>query len=793
MARGAYTVPPVGTRVLFLVALALVLAPAAQAHHLVPTAAGFTDQMVLDDLESPMAVRFAPAPDGRIFVAQKDGRVVAYDGPGDDDPQLILDLRTEVHDYWDRGLLGMALSPDWATEPYVYLLYARDAEIGGAAPRWADGCDLDVGCPASARLVRVRVEDFDVGPVEPLISDEWCSQFQTHTIGTVAFGPDGMLYVGAGDSASAARVDYGQLPDDGSATRNPCHDPPNEGGMLRSQDLRTSGDPTGLNGTILRLDPETGAPAQGNPIGGPDANARRIIAYGLRNPFRFTFKPNSKELWIGDVGWMDWEEIDKIDDPADGVVENFGWPCREGPIEQWAVAPHKLPLCTSLQRSDTTEPVFSYLHAQTNFAGGCDLQNGASVSGLAFSPPAYPEQYKDALFFADFAGSCLFALQPGAAQPELIAVRHEGTAGPVELQEGPGGELYYTYYDAYNPGEGSLHRLAYRSGRPVAQISATPTSGPLDLRVQFSAAGSSDPDAETLAYAWDLDGDGAFDDATGVTAQRTYDTHGKVMAGVRVTNEHGSSDAAAIGIWPGDIAPQPAILEPGPGTQWKPGDRIAFRGTATDDRPLDENSLDWIITLEHCIGTTNACHTHPLERHPDTASGTFSAPDHPYPTRLVIKLVATDEEGLSSSTTVKLDQVLPPAGATEPVPTPHGGVKGEAASGGPAPRSEPLALTLTAPARRQLARRVSLRASCSHRCTLSSSARLEVRGRSRALSAATRATGRVLVTISAAARKRARAALRRRRAARVRVAVTARDATGAVVRRRTTIRLVRGG
>jgi glucose/arabinose dehydrogenase len=787
----------VGPRILFLVVLALVLAPPAQAHHLVPAVPGFQDQVVLDGLESPMAVRFAPAPDGRIFVAQKDGRVVAYSGPGDDNPRQILDLRTEVHDYWDRGLLGMALDPNWATEPYLYLLYARDAEIGGDPPRWNDACDLDVGCPASARLVRVRVDDFDVGPVVPLIEDEWCSQFQTHTIGTVAFGPDGMLYVGAGDSASAAEVDYGQLPEDDP---NPCGDPENEGGMLRSQDLRTSGpsDPTGLNGTILRLDPDTGAPAPGNPLTGPDENASRIVAYGLRNPFRFTFKPDSSELWIGDVGWMDWEEIDKIDDPADAVVENFGWPCYEGTIKQWAVDPYDLPLCEGLQQSETTKPVFKYEHAQASFAGGCDLRSGASVSGIAFSPAAYPEQYDDALFFADFAGGCLFALRPdehGELQPQLMARRDEGTAGPVDLQEGPGGDLYYTSYDAYNPAEGSLHRLAYRSGRPTAAISATPTDGELPLDVHFSAAGSTDPDGEALTYAWDLDGDGDYDDATGLTAQRTYDVAGKVMAGVKVTNEHAATDSAAVAVWPGDTAPRPRILAPDPATTWKAGDHIEFRGEAADDEDpeLGASSLDWIITLEHCIGTTETCHTHPLERHSGVEGGTFSAPDHPYPTRLVVKLVATDSAGLSASTTVKLDQVPPPHTPTDPVPTPQGEVKGGTASGGGgAAAGGALTLTLSAPARRALARRVSLLARCSHRCVLTPAARLVVRGRSRSLRAARRRTGRIVVTLPAAARSRARAALRRHRSARVRVVVTARDAAGATARRRATIRLVRG-
>ena len=83
--------------------------------------------------------------------------------------------------------------------------------------------------------------------------------------------------------------------------------PTAEGGALRSQDLRTTGDPVGLDGAIIRVDPATGAGAARQPARrrAPTANARRIVAYGLRNPFRFTIRPGTNEVWVGDVGWND--------------------------------------------------------------------------------------------------------------------------------------------------------------------------------------------------------------------------------------------------------------------------------------------------------------------------------------------------------------------------------------------------------------------------------------------------------------------------------------------------------
>ena len=105
---------------------------------------------------------------------------------------------------------------------------------------------------------------------------------------------------------------------------NPCGDPPGgagtaqtvptaQGGRLRAQDLRTPGDPVGLNGSLIRIDPMTGAAAPGNPLSGhSDANARRMLAYGMRNPFRMAIRPGTNDVFMADVGGGWWEEIDRV-------------------------------------------------------------------------------------------------------------------------------------------------------------------------------------------------------------------------------------------------------------------------------------------------------------------------------------------------------------------------------------------------------------------------------------------------------------------------------------------------
>ena len=282
-------------------------------------------------MTNPTAVRFAG--DGRVFVAEKRGVIKVFDSLTDTSPDVFADLNVNVYNFWDRGLLGMTLAPNFPTDPYVYVLYTYDHELGSssATPRWgtpgmySDPCPTPPGatgdgCVVSGRLSRLQAAGNTMTGAEQVLVEDWCQQYPSHSVGTVEFGRDGALYASAGDGASFNFADWGQ---DG-APLNPCGDPPGgagstltpptaEGGALRSQDLRTSGDPVGLDGTIIRVNPATGAALPDNPAAGAaDANARRIIATGFRNPFRFTTRPGTDELWVGDVGWNTWEEINVL-------------------------------------------------------------------------------------------------------------------------------------------------------------------------------------------------------------------------------------------------------------------------------------------------------------------------------------------------------------------------------------------------------------------------------------------------------------------------------------------------
>ena len=157
--------------------------------------AGFTETTVWSGLGNPTVIRFAP--DGRVFVASKSGIINVFDNLNDTTPTQFADLRTRVHDFWDRGLLGLALDPQFTTgRPYVYVLYAYDkAPNSTQQPRWGDGCPTPPGATADGCVITGRLSRLNAAGAETVLIEDFCQQYPSHSVGSIDFGPDGMLYV----------------------------------------------------------------------------------------------------------------------------------------------------------------------------------------------------------------------------------------------------------------------------------------------------------------------------------------------------------------------------------------------------------------------------------------------------------------------------------------------------------------------------------------------------------------------------------------------------------------------
>ncbi len=243
---------------------------------------GFQEALVLGALVNPTAIQFAP--DGRIFVSEKRGVIKVFNSLSDPTPTVFADLQAKVYSYSGSGLLGMALDPGFPTFPYIYVLYTYDAPPGGVAPTWGDACPPANGdqCVVSGRLSRLQANGNVMIGTEQVLVEDWFQRYPGQPVGGLAFGPDGALYASAGDGSASAFVDLGQ-------GLNPSPDPPDEGGALRSQDLRTPADPVGLSGTVIRVHPDTGGPVRQTTsmlVSGPTIDPNGIKSYSVVSEFQ---------------------------------------------------------------------------------------------------------------------------------------------------------------------------------------------------------------------------------------------------------------------------------------------------------------------------------------------------------------------------------------------------------------------------------------------------------------------------------------------------------------------------
>lgn len=577
--------------------------------------AGFTDALVAS-VGSPTALAFTP--DGRLLITRKAGVLRVYkNGSLLVTPALTFSA-SSICTESERGLLGVAVDPDFASTRHIFLFYTFE-KPGGACVN---------------RVSRFTLPDSNVIDVatELVLVDNMPSPAGNHNAGDLHFGKDGLLYISIGDGG----CDYAN--DSGCAGANDA---------ARDQHV--------LTGKILRIT-KTGAIPAGNPFQGagtarcnvtgqttPGNKCQETFAWGLRNPFRFAMDPNAAgtRFFINDVGQGLWEEIDEGQAGAD-----YGWNCREG----------KHTNSTTGRCSPTppgmVDPVYEYRHGQvipgTTSPAGCD-----SITGGAFVPNGEWPGFDGSYLFGDYVCGEIFKLSfsGGVWSASDFA---QGVGGVTTMIFGPHGSGRALYYTTFANG-GEVRRIASdQAGNepPIAQASANPTSGPAPLAVTLSAAGSSDPDpGDTLTYFWSF-GDGTPETSTtNLTINHTYTSPGTYTATLRARDNHFAFSAPdTVVIQPGNSPPAATITSPAAGQLFRVGQTVTLTGSATDaqDGTLPASALSWTVLLNH-----NGNHTHPWFS--GTGNNlTFTAPapedlDATDGSFLEVRLSATDSGGLTGN------------------------------------------------------------------------------------------------------------------------------------------------
>jgi glucose/arabinose dehydrogenase len=356
----AKTAPPL------LVLLALSIGPLAGAEPAELTLGGSVTlvPVVSSGLSSPIGIVNAGDGSGRLFVLEQPGRIRIVKGT-----QLLatpfLDITSLTgcsSGCGERGLLGLAFHPSYATNGRFFVYYTRaDGDIQVARYQ-VSASNPDVANPAGTVLLTI----------------EHSSQ-SNHNGGQLAFGPDGFLYIGTGD---------------GGGGGDPFENGQNKNALLAK---------------ILRLDVDSGSPygiPATNPFAGATDGADEVWDYGLRNPWRFSFDRQTGDLYIGDVGQGAWEEVD-LEPAGNPGGRNYGWDCREGAHNYNDTNGDMNVNCGSVTSVD---PVLEYGHSD-----GCSITGGYVYRGRV--PSFLTGQY----IFSDYcSGKIWYTNQAGGwARPQL--------------------------------------------------------------------------------------------------------------------------------------------------------------------------------------------------------------------------------------------------------------------------------------------------------------------------------------------------------------------------------------
>lgn len=399
----------------------------------------FTQEVLTSGLTWPSG--FAWGHNGIMYIAETQGKLKVFNQKTKTLlPTPFIDMTNKVNSAGQRGLLSLAVDPQFPARPYIYLGYTYDPP-GEVAKDGPDSMNMRTN-----RLVRVTANAATnyttVVPNSEVVLMEVPKSYNFHASAGLAFGKDGSLFWGHGDGASVSTVIF---------------DPSNL---------------TNLNfpfGKLYRINPNNGKGYANNPFfnGNPDAVQSKVYSWGLRNPFRIAIHPTTGEPYIGDVGFDNWEEVNT------GRGKNFGWPLYEGGYingrgqnirtPAYANDPTKQALYN--QFGTPTPPLYARNHNDKFYS---------IIMGDFYRGNAYPSMFQNSLFIANFNGRTMEALNfdtTGTKVENSILFDGNLAALPTQIRLGPDGYLYATDYNYEIQGASSLIRWVYDKAIPKLNIS----------------------------------------------------------------------------------------------------------------------------------------------------------------------------------------------------------------------------------------------------------------------------------------------------------------------------------
>ncbi|MEL6572287.1 MAG: PQQ-dependent sugar dehydrogenase [Pseudomonadota bacterium] len=411
----------------------------------------------------PIAFEFLPTAPTQMLVAEKSGRITLFDTATNTKVSDVLDLRSVVNNTNDRGLMDIALHPDFENNPYLYAFYVVDpddiAASGNAGPdgrgnRYShvvrheldadtnyasvveDSAVILAGSGGQSRFdisgngaqnftgSRTLINELasDIDPVTGEYKQDYIKvDSVSHAGGSLAFGPDGALYIATGDGTSFGLADPRSV---------------------SVQDIDS------LAGKILRVDPLTGEGLADNPFvdeagGDLSANAAKVWQLGLRNPFSMGFDDDG-QLFITNTGWTKYETV-----LSGGPGANFGWPWFEGvsdgELQQtagYSEFPEAAEFYAKVASGEivVTQPYGSFAHDQAEPGFQVQAITGADD---VISSDALPESLQGYYIFTDVVQGEIFAINTDDRRDVEFLYKSENPYAPVHFKQGPGGELYF--------------------------------------------------------------------------------------------------------------------------------------------------------------------------------------------------------------------------------------------------------------------------------------------------------------------------------------------------------------